>query len=110
MAEQGGTDPREAQRRLIRRSIEDESFRDELLRDPKAALERELGTSLQENVEVVAVENEPDKIHLVLPPRSLTESSSELSEEELDAVAGGTYIAYTSAGCISNIAYTSAGC
>ncbi len=89
MAEQGGTDPREARRRLIRKSLEDESFREELLGDPKAALGRELGTSLPEDVEVRVVEDTHDTFHLVLPPRSAAEGG-ELSDEDLDALAGGT--------------------
>ncbi len=89
MGDQAGTDPREAQRRLIRRSLEDESFREELLRDPKAALAGEIGTSLPEEVEVRVVEDTHDTVHLVLPPRSVGQSG-ELSEEDLDAIAGGT--------------------
>ncbi len=89
MSEQGGTDPREARRRLVRKSLEDEAFREELLREPKAALERELGTSLPEEVEVRVVEDAHDTVHLVLPPRSAAEHG-ELSDEDLDTLAGGT--------------------
>jgi hypothetical protein len=87
MTEQRKTDLRDAQQNLIRKSMEDEQFRQELLADPKTALERELGSPLPVNVEVVVLENEADKVHLVLPPRTL--AGRELSEEELDVLAGG---------------------
>ena len=38
------------ERRIIERSLEDESFRQRLLADPKAALEEEIGTRLPEEV------------------------------------------------------------
>ncbi len=100
MAERGGTDPKETHRRLIRRSLEDESFRQELLQDPKATLERELGAPLPEGVEVRAVEDTHETVHLVLPPRSIIERGGELSDEDLDAVAGGTISSpYTAPAC-----------
>ena len=42
--------------RLIERSLEDESLRQRLLADPRAAVEQELGVRLPEEVRVVAVE------------------------------------------------------
>ena len=88
MADQGGTDPRETPRKIIRRSMEDEVFRQELLRNPKSTLERELGAPLPEGVDVRAVEDTADTVHLVLPSKSLSERG-ELSDEDLDKIAGG---------------------
>ena len=80
----------EMERRLVQRSLEDESFRQRLLEDPKGVVEEELGTRLSEGVQVQAVEETADTIYLVLPPRAETEqSSAEISDEELEAVAGG---------------------
>jgi len=42
--------------RLIERSLQDESLRQRLLADPRAAVEQELGVRLPEEVRVVAVE------------------------------------------------------
>src|SRR5919107_3807179 len=85
----GGTRS-EIERTVVQRSIEDEDFRRRLLEDPKAAVERELGSALPEGVQVRVVEETPDTIYLVLPSASaLGDRGGELSEEELEAVAGG---------------------
>jgi hypothetical protein len=59
------------------------------MEDPKGAVEQELGTRLPEEVRVVAVEESADTIYLVLPTSSLLGEGSELSDRELEAVAGG---------------------
>jgi hypothetical protein len=61
------------ERRLLRRSLENESLRKELLADPKAA-----------------VEKTADTIYLVLPcVPTETQESGEFSDRDLEAVAGG---------------------
>ena len=60
-----------------------------LLEDPKGAVEEELGTRLPEDVRVVAVEETSDTIYLVLPSDSPLGEGSELSDRELESVAGG---------------------
>ena len=80
----------EMERRLVQKSLEDDAFRQRLLEDPKAAVEQELGTRLPEEVRVVAVEETADTIYLVLPFRSTEgQEAGELSDRELEAVAGG---------------------
>jgi hypothetical protein len=80
----------EMKRRLIERSLEDDAFRQRLLEDPKAAIEQELGTPLPAEVQIRAVEETPDTIYLVLPPAtSPTGRGGEISDQELESVAGG---------------------
>src|SRR5215216_7625734 len=80
----------DVERKIIQRSIEDEAFRQRLLEDPKAAVEQELGARLPEEVRMVAVEETADTIYLVLPSASAVgDESGELSDRELEAVAGG---------------------
>ena len=79
----------EMERRLVRRSMEDEPFRQRLLEDPKAAVEQELGTRLPEEVKVVAMEETTDTVYLVLPSASPEGELGGLSDQELGAVAGG---------------------
>jgi hypothetical protein len=86
----GGVGRAEMKRSIIQRSLEDESFRQRLLEEPKAAVEQELGTRLPEGVELRAVEETADTIYLVLPPgtSSTAQQGDELSDQELEAVAG----------------------
>jgi hypothetical protein len=85
----GGVSRAEFERTLVQRSLEDDSFRQRLLDDPKAAVEQELGSRLPEGVEVRVVQESADTIYLVLPFASAVGEGGELSDEALEAVAGG---------------------
>jgi hypothetical protein len=90
MTEAAGGGRAEVERRLVERSLQDEEFRQKLLDDPKGTLEQELGRELPEGVQVRAVEESADTIYLVLPSASaLGGQGGSLSDQELDAVAGG---------------------
>jgi Nitrile hydratase, alpha chain len=89
MTEASGGGRSELERSLIEKSLQDESLRQRLLADPKGALEDELGTRLPENIEVRVVEETADTIYLVLPSASPLGEDGELSDLELEAVAGG---------------------
>jgi Nitrile hydratase, alpha chain len=85
----GGTRP-EIERAIVRRSLEDEEFRQRLLDDPKGTLEQEIGRGLPEGVQVRVVEESADTIYLVLPSASAVgEGGGSLSDEALEAVSGG---------------------
>jgi Nitrile hydratase, alpha chain len=88
-ASRGGGSRVEWERSLIQRSLEDEEFRQRLLDDPKGTMEHELGGRLPEGVEVRAVEETADTIYLVLPSASPLGEGVELSDQELEQVAGG---------------------
>jgi hypothetical protein len=90
----GGGSRAEMERKLIERSLEDEDFRQRLLDDPKGTIEHDLGSRLPESIEVRVVEESAQTIYLVLPSRSADVQGGELSDQELEAVAGGA-----SAGC-----------
>jgi Nitrile hydratase, alpha chain len=77
------------ERSIVQRSLQDDSFRQMLLDDPKGTVEQELGTQLPEDVEVRVVEESQQSIYLVLPFRSADLQTGELSDQELEAVAGG---------------------
>jgi hypothetical protein len=84
------TGRQEMERRLIEKSLEDESFRQRLVEDPKGAVEEELGTRLPEEVRVQAVEETQDTIYLVLPSTPMAGGEGgELSDQQLESVAGG---------------------
>jgi hypothetical protein len=83
-----GSSRAEVERRMINRSMEDEEFRQRLLDDPKGTIEQELGSRLPEGVEVRVLEESAQTIYLVLPSASPL-GQGELSDQELEAVAGG---------------------
>ena len=85
----GGGSRAEIERTLVQRSLQDESFRQMLLDDPKAAVEQELGTQLPEGVEVRVVEESAQTIYLVLPSATAVGEGEGLSDRDLEAVAGG---------------------
>jgi len=71
---------------LIAKCWADEDFKAKLLADPAAVLKAE-GAELPEGITIKAVENTDKVFHLVIPPKP---SDSELSDDDLDNVAGGT--------------------
>ncbi len=88
-------DPRrEFESRITERAASDPAFREELLRSPKEVLSREFGTKMPEGAEIRVVEETPKTLYVVLPPQ--TSATGELSEEELEAVAGGGWCFVTS--------------
>jgi hypothetical protein len=89
MTEAAGGGRAEIEGRIVQRSLEDESFRRRLLEEPRAAVEEELATRLPEDIQVTAVEETADTIYLVLPSASPVGETSELSDQDLEAVAGG---------------------
>ena len=88
-AQAGGGGSSEVERRLVQRSLEDESFRQRLLEDPRAAVEEELGTQLPESIEVRVVEETTQTSYLVLPSTSVVGEGGEISDGALGEVAGG---------------------
>ncbi len=72
--------------KVQRLSVTDEEFRQELLENPGAAIEKVAGEPIPENFRVKVIENEPQyAATFVLPPMV----SDELDEKELAQVAGG---------------------
>ena len=74
---------------LIDRAMQDEGFRQELVRDPKAVFERELGIQMSEHITMQVLEESPTTVYLVLPQPPAS-AGVELADEELEGVAGGT--------------------
>jgi predicted PP-loop superfamily ATPase len=73
---------------LLARSAVDEDFRQQLLKDPRAALAAFSGNDSASSANIVFLENNADAT-IVLPDR--VSRNAELSESDLEAVAGGTY-------------------
>ena len=70
--------------KVVAKAWSDEDFKAKLLADPMTVL-KENGLAIPEDVEFRVVENTEEIVHLILPP----EPAGQLSEEELEVVAGG---------------------
>jgi hypothetical protein len=70
--------------KIIAKAWRDPAFKAELIANPAAALKAE-GIDVPAGMTVTVVENTDKQFHLVLPPVP----TDELSDEALDAVAGG---------------------
>ena len=77
---------KESEQRIVSKALENAEFRKQLLANPKAVLSQELGGTIPDNIEVEVLEETDSKVYLVLPPVVVDE---ELSEEQLETVAGG---------------------
>jgi hypothetical protein len=78
-------DVREA---LIRTALKDEFFRESLVVNPRLAVERALGTKLPQDMDVVVLQDADDKMFIVLPMQ-LPFETGDLSDAELEKIAGG---------------------
>lgn len=76
---------------LITRAWKNETFRQELLHNPKTAIEKEFGLSLPNDLNVEVPQEDANTIYITLPVAPNL-SDMELSEEELETVAGGGWV------------------
>ncbi|HXX79496.1 MAG TPA: NHLP leader peptide family RiPP precursor [Ktedonobacteraceae bacterium] len=74
---------------IIAKASKDEAFREQLLNNPKAALERALGITIPREVTIQVHEDTPTTFHLVLPENSKEGNPRDLSDAELEHVTGG---------------------
>lgn len=83
--------PSEMETRIISKAMEDKAFKHELMSNPKAVIARESGQEWPDNVDIEVLEQTPAKLYLVLPLNleALASAGGELSEQQLEAVAGG---------------------
>lgn len=79
---------------LILKAWEDEDFQKRLVEDPHAVIGEHLGQDIPGSVKINVHEDEPGEITLVVPVKpKMAESSEELTEQDLDKVAGGIGVA-----------------
>ncbi len=76
------------QTRLIGRAATDPNFRQQLLANGRATIERELGIKLPADLEIQVIEETPNRLCLVLPMKQ--EAQGQLPDAELKGVAAGT--------------------
>jgi hypothetical protein len=77
---------RQIEEKIVALAWKDEGFRKAFLADPKAAFEQRLGIALPAGVKMAAHAEDENHLYFVLPARP---QSAELSDEDLEKIAGG---------------------
>jgi hypothetical protein len=77
------------EQKLIEKAVRDPVFRQKLIATPRLAVEQEIGISLPKLVDIKVVEQSTNVRYLVLPEPASNGKAGELSDAELETVAGG---------------------
>ena len=86
MSEAAAPARHELEAQIVARAWADESFRDRLRADPHGAVAEVTGVEVPESFTIDVLEETPEKGYLVIPVNRV-----EISDEQLDAAAGGDY-------------------
>jgi hypothetical protein len=81
----------ELQKSIATQAIKDDAFRSEFLSNPRAAIEKYSGQKLPADVQVHAHLQSTKNVHFVIPDKKAIEGEVELTDEDLDKVAGGEF-------------------
>jgi len=82
---------RELETKIIVKAWENEEFRTRFLAEPKAMFEERLGVKLPERLTITAHAEDAEHLHLVIPAKPAVDMD-ELSDEDLERIAGGTSV------------------
>ncbi|ACC81664.1 NHLP leader peptide family RiPP precursor [Nostoc punctiforme] len=88
--------------RIVAKAWKDEGYKQELLTNPKAIIEREFGVEFPAEVSVQVLEENSTSLYFVLPISPVA-IAQELSEEQLEAIAGGYMTTLASANASAKI-------
>ncbi len=90
MSEQNFPTRNELEAKIIAKAWQDEEFKQELLSQPRATIIREWElNNVPDDVDIKVIEENPNTLYIVLPMKPVITNGEELSEEQLEAVAGG---------------------
>jgi Nitrile hydratase, alpha chain len=81
---------RDLETALIEKCWKDPGFKKQIVSDPKGMLERHTGQRMPPEVKIFIHEEDANTLHFSIPPSPA--NLTELSDEELERVAGGTDI------------------
>jgi len=79
------------------KASEDSEFKKALMQDPVNAVEKKLKVKLPKNIRITVLEEKPDELFIVIPHKG----GAELSEAELESVAGGKGICWKNPSCVN---------
>jgi hypothetical protein len=77
------------EQRIIEKAMKDDGFRRQLIDNPRETIGLELGIKIPESMKIQVLQEQPTSVYLVLPPSASKPVGDELSEAELESVAGG---------------------
>jgi hypothetical protein len=86
---------RDLQTALIEKCWKDPDFKKRVVSDPKGTVEHHTGQKLPSEVKIFIHEEDANTLHFSIPPAPA--NVTELSDEDLERVAGGTDVAVTAA-------------
>ena len=81
----------ERDRRVLDRALTDPDFRRTLVQSPHQSLSDTYGVTIPESADVRVFEESDDSHYVVIPP-DMSALSEELTDEQLEAVAGGWFV------------------
>jgi len=81
---------------VIRRKMEEPTYRQTFLKSPRTEIEHQLGAALPGDLSITVLEEEPNLFYFVVPYEIPT--GCELSDMELEQVAGGKHDNYNNTG------------
>ena len=84
---------RDLETRLIEKAWRDPVFRKDIVKDPKGMLEKHTGQKLPGQLRIYVHEEDANTLHFSIP--SPPSNLNELSDEDLERVAGGTDLVAT---------------
>ena len=79
----------EIEAKIVALAWQDDAFRHKFVADPKGQFEQRLGVKLPPLLKMTAHEENENSLHFVIPMKPKT-NMGELSDEDLEKVAGGT--------------------
>jgi hypothetical protein len=84
---------RDLETALIEKCWKDPEFKKQVISDPKGMLERHIGQRLPAAINIFIHQEDANTLHFSIPPAPA--NLTELSEDDLERVAGGTDIGIT---------------
>ncbi len=79
----------EAEKQLIAKAWKDAKFKQALIQNPREVISKEFGVEIPADISVKVLEETPSNLYLVLPAAPAFMEGGELSDVELEAIAGG---------------------
>jgi len=80
---------KQLEQQIIEKAMKDESFRMQLIEDPRFILEQETGMKIPDSFNIKILEEDAQTFYIVLPEKINPETEDELTEAELMKVSGG---------------------